>query len=77
MSENQTPVVEAPAVEAKAPEAPEAQAKASPAQELRDIQNLLVGGIFPGNMAPAIVRAYQMLENMAKQVEGTSVATSK
>jgi hypothetical protein len=44
----------------------------SPAQDLRDVQNLLVSGIFPGNMAPSIVRAYQLLEAMAKQVEATN-----
>ncbi len=46
--------------------------KASPAQDLRDIQYLLLNGIFPGNVAPAVVKAYQLLENMAKQVEASS-----
>lgn len=45
--------------------------KVSPAQDLRDIQMLLVGGIYPGNMAPMVVKAYNMLEVMAKQVEAS------
>lgn len=43
--------------------------KPSPAQDLRDIQMLLVQGIFPGQVAPAVVKAYSVLEQMAKQVE--------
>jgi len=43
--------------------------KPSPAQDLRDIQALLVSGIFPGNFAPQIVKAYQTLEQMAQKVE--------
>jgi hypothetical protein len=43
--------------------------KPSPAQDLRDIQMLLISGIFPGNMAPSVVKAYQLLEQMAKAVE--------
>ncbi len=65
MSE-QTPVAEAPQPEAKAAPAPE---QASPAKDLRDIQSLLVMGIFPGQMAPAVVKAYQLLEHMAVKVE--------
>ena len=52
-------------------EATASPAKVSPAQDLRDIQMLLVGGIFPGNMAPMVVKAYNMLEAMAKQVEAS------
>ena len=64
--------------QATVPETPEAPtsaaapSKVSPAQDLRDIQMLLVSGIYPGNAAPAIVKAYQMLEMMAKQVETSS-----
>jgi len=43
--------------------------KVSPAQDLRDVQALLVNGIFPGNVAPQIVKAFQMLEQMALMVE--------
>ena len=51
-------------------EAKPAQPKVvSPAQDLRDIQALLVNGIFPGNVAPQIVKAFQMLESMAQLVE--------
>ena len=41
----------------------------SPAQDLRNIQALLAGGIFPGNYAPQVVAAYQLLEKMAKEIE--------
>ena len=63
---NETPV-ETPnvVVEEKSVEAP----KVSPAKDLRDIQNLLVCGIYPGQMAPQVVKSYQILEQMAKQVE--------
>jgi hypothetical protein len=30
---------------------------------------LLVQGIFPGQVAPAVVKAYQLLEQMAVQIE--------
>lgn len=41
----------------------------SPAKDIREIQGLLVSGIYPGNVAPAIMRAYQLLEAMAQQIE--------
>lgn len=75
MSEQaQTPVVEVPPVETKADasqatSAKPTQVKASPAQDLRDIQYLLLNGIFPGNVAPAVVKGYQLLEQMASKVE--------
>jgi len=71
MSESiQTP--EAPVSSATEVPTPAATpSKVSPAQDLRDIQMLLVGGIFPGNMAPMVVKAYNMLEAMAKQVEAS------
>ena len=47
--------------------------KESPAKDLREIQALLINGIFPGNQAPAIVKAFHLLEAMAQQVE-TSAA---
>lgn len=59
-----TPVIEAE--EVKKDVKPEAK---SPAADLREIQQLLVMGIFPGQMAPSVVKAYQLLEMMAKQVE--------
>ncbi len=71
----QTPEVQNPPVEteARAPqaEAVKAPSKASPAQDLRDIQNLLLMGIYPGNVAPAVVKGYQLLEQMARQVEAS------
>jgi len=72
MSEQAT-VPEAPVSSAtEAPTSAATPSKVSPAQDLRDIQMLLVSGIYPGNAAPAIVKAYQMLEMMAKQVETSS-----
>jgi len=47
----------------------ESKPKVSPAQDLRNIQQLLVLGIFPGQAAPEICKAYQLLEAMAKKVE--------
>ena len=43
--------------------------KVSPAQDLRNIQALIVNGIFPGNVAPEVVKAYQLLEQMALVIE--------
>lgn len=50
-------------------EGPKVIAKPSPAADLRDIQALLANGIYPGNVAPAIVKAYQLLEKMAVEIE--------
>jgi hypothetical protein len=67
-SEQAVPVSEKP-TENNAP-----AAKPSPAQDLRNIQMLLVSGIFPGNVAPQVVAAYNMLEQMAKKVEADAQA---
>lgn len=49
-----------------------------PADDLRSIQNLLVSGIFPGNMAPAVVQGFSLLDAMAAAVESGSLKiTSK
>jgi hypothetical protein len=56
------------AVEVKAEAKPEA-AKESPAKDIREIQMLIVNGIFPGNVAPQVVKAYQLLESMAVEIE--------
>jgi hypothetical protein len=45
----------------------------SPAQDLRDIQGLLVNGIFPGQLAPSVVKAYNLLEKLAVQIEAAQV----
>lgn len=66
--------------DATAPETPQNQAikdnssqpaptPPGPASDLRDIQALLVGGIFPGNLAPAVIKAYNLLEKMARALE--------
>jgi len=66
-----SPAVEA--VKADAAEAAKVQAgtapKVSPAQDIRNIQMLLVSGIYPGNVAPQIVAAYQLLEKLASKIE--------
>lgn len=56
-------VQDAPVVEA--PEAP----KESPAKDLREIQALLVNGIFPGNVAPQVVKAFHLLDQMCQSIE--------
>jgi hypothetical protein len=43
--------------------------KVSPAHDLREIQALIANGIFPGNVAPSVVKAYNLLEQMAQVVE--------
>lgn len=58
-------VTDAVVVDAPATEKP----KVSPAQDLRNIQALIVNGIFPGNVAPEVVKAYKLLEDMALVVE--------
>lgn len=59
------PVTDAPKETVNNTEAP----KPSPAQDLRDIQMLIVAGMFPGNVSPQVVKAYQLLEKMAQQIE--------
>ena len=63
-------IVEKPIAEdnAKAQYVPE-NVKPSPAKDLREIQALIANSIFQGNMAPAVVKAYQLLEQMALVVE--------
>lgn len=48
----------------------------SPAKDIREIQALLVQGIFPGNVAPTVVKAFNLLENMAQIVEKASAGAS-
>lgn len=71
-----TPVVDVTPLETKA-EASQVDAATqptaapvSPAKDLRDLQQLLVLGIFPGNMAPAVVKGYQLLDHMCSKIEG-------
>lgn len=49
--------------------------KASPAQDLRNIQTLLVMGVYPGQAAPEICKAYQLLEKMAQKIENEAKET--
>ena len=68
MSDNSTvPVMENQTAETAKP--PVAEKVVSPAQDLRDIKYLLLNGIFPGNVAPSVVKSYHLLEQMALQVE--------
>lgn len=48
--------------------------KPSPAQDLRNLQMLLVSGIFPGNVAPQVVAGYHLLEQMAVRIEAEAKA---
>lgn len=43
--------------------------KPSPAQDLRNLQMLLVSGIYPGNVAPQVVAGYNLLEKMCVAIE--------
>jgi hypothetical protein len=60
---------ETPVADAVVVDKPVEKPKVSPAQDLRNIQNLIVNGIFPGNVAPEVVKAYKLLEDMAQVVE--------
>ncbi len=78
MSENAT-VVETAAVEPNGnvkAEDVKCSPKESPAKDLRDIQGLLTNGMFPGNVAPAIIKAFNLLENMAQVVEREAAKVS-
>jgi hypothetical protein len=48
---------------------PEAPAERGPAADIRDIQALLVNGIYPGQVAPQVVKSFQLLEQMAREIE--------
>ena len=60
---------EAPVVSEKLTQNNSEVKKPSPAQDLRNIQALLVNGIFPGQMAPQVVQSFQLLEKMAIEIE--------
>lgn len=45
-----------------------------PADELRQIQMLLINGIFPGNVAPQVVKGYQYLDALAAKIEAEAKA---
>jgi hypothetical protein len=61
-------MADTPVAEMKAEE-PKTEVKESPAKDIREIQYLLVNGIFPGNVAPQVVKAYQLLDKMAVEIE--------
>jgi len=50
----------------------EGPTQVSPAQDLRNIQQLIVLGVFPGQCAPEIVKAYLLLEDMCLKIEKTA-----
>jgi hypothetical protein len=45
------------------------QANPGPAAELRNIQMLLVNGLFPGAMSPQVAKSFHLLEQMALKLE--------
>jgi len=57
----------ATAEEAKAIEA--AKNEPGPAHELRQAQALIAGGLYPGQMAPAIVAAFNHIGKLAEKIE--------
>lgn len=77
---NSSPVTDAPEKSVVNKQEGEAKVQGkvtpSPAQDLRDIQDLLVNGIFPGQVAPTVVKSYQILEKMAVQIEQAAVAAA-
>jgi hypothetical protein len=71
--ETQTPVVEAPpSVVAPVVAAP-AQRPVGPADDIREIQMLLVRGQFPGEVAPMVVKGFQFLDKLAQEIEKANV----
>lgn len=78
MDTNETPVVETPV--APLPEASaevkdlvkqeiKAAEPQGPAHDLRQAQALLAGGLFPGQMAPAVTDAFRAIGRMADKIE--------
>lgn len=51
------------------PQPPEETPKASPANDLRIIQTLLLEGVFAGKYAGMILASFKLLDHMAAQVE--------
>lgn len=73
MSE-ETPVVPviaeaAPEVKAAVAKEIEAAKEPGPAHELRQAQALLAGGLFPGQMAPAVQTAFAYIGKLADKLE--------
>lgn len=58
-------VIEAIKADAKQP---------GPAHEIRQAQALIAGGLFPGQMAPAITSAFMYLDRMAAKIEADAKA---
>lgn len=69
---------EIPSVETKAEAVPApatpAQRPAGPADDLREIQMLLVRGQFPGEVAPMVVKGFQFLDKLATTIEAGAKA---
>lgn len=69
---------EVPPVETKAEVVPTpatpAQRPAGPADDLREIQMLLVRGQFPGEVAPMVVKGFQFLDKLATTIEAGAKA---
>ena len=72
--ETQTPVVEqTPPSVAPVVVAP-AQRPVGPADDLREIQMLRVRGQFPGEVAPMVVKGFQVLDKLATTIEAGAKA---
>lgn len=83
MSEaTQVPEVVNPPVESKveavpAPVQGQTQRPVGPADDLREIQMLLVRGQFPGEVAPMVVKGFQFLDKLASTIEASAKANVK
>lgn len=63
------PPVETQVSAVPAPSVASSQPVPKPGDELRVIQMLLVEGIFPGKVAPSVVKSFNFLEQMITVVE--------
>lgn len=73
MNDNETVVPAiaeaAPEVKAEVRKEIEAAKEPGPAHELRQAQALLAGGLFPGQMAPAVQSAFAYIGKLADKIE--------
>jgi hypothetical protein len=68
-----TPPVASPVASQPVP-TPSSQPKVGPADDLREIQMLLVRGMFPGEVAPMVVKGFQFLDKLATTIEASAKA---
>jgi len=78
MSDVETPIIPelTPKIESQAPSTPVPEAvqkpQPGPAEDVRVVQQLLANALLPGNVAPAVVKAYNYLEALAQKIEKDS-----